>query len=421
MLIYFKVANYKSIKDPVVINFTATGISEHADTHITTVANTPLLKSILLYGPNASGKTNILEAFLHYRYLITSSAKESQGNEAIEVQPFLLNTVTAKQPVFFEARFILNGVKYRYGFEADKKIIHKEWLLEAKAAKEYPVFLRIGQDIEIDGKRFANAEGLEKRTRKNVLFLSVASQWNVAKAEKINAWFGNAFTIHGLLDTVYEDFTLNMLEDEKYKHKIRDFVSKADLGIADLEAYNMLSRKDDFGSDDFFGPRFNTHLTEMERKSRAALTWHKVFDEHNKEVDMYPFVMRTQESEGTKKYFNLIGPLIKALEQNYLVVIDEFDARFHSLLSKAVIELFNNNPQSQAQLFIASHDTALLDKELLRRDQIYFVEKDGFGATQVTSLVEFKIRKEAPYDKNYLEGKFGAIPMIDNLESALKK
>ena len=130
--------------------------------------------------------------------------------------------------------------------------------------------------------------------------------------------------------------------------------------------------------------------------------------------------MDDQESEGTKKYFNLVGVFITALQENRLVVIDEFDARLHTLLTKSILKLFNSpQTKSKAQLLVASHDTALLDRNLLRRDQIYFVEKNKFGATEVTSLVEFKPRKESPYDKNYLEGKYGAIPFIDGLESLL--
>ena len=128
--------------------------------------------------------------------------------------------------------------------------------------------------------------------------------------------------------------------------------------------------------------------------------------------------MDQAESEGTRKFFNIIGVLILALTQDRVVIIDEFDARLHSLLTKAIIKLFNSSVlNSRAQLLVAVHDTALQDKKVLRRDQIYYIEKNRFGATSARSLVEYKARKEEPYDKNYLEGKYGAIPFIHDLEN----
>ena len=133
-----------------------------------------------------------------------------------------------------------------------------------------------------------------------------------------------------------------------------------------------------------------------------------------------PLLLNKSESEGTKKYFNIIGLLITALLENRVVVIDEFDARLHTLLTKAILKLFNSSViKSTAQLIVASHDTALLDREILRRDQIYFIEKNVYGASSAVSLVEYKPRKDSPYDKNYLEGKYGAIPFIEDLEKLI--
>ena len=184
MIIYFKVANFKSIKDALTLNFNAASISEHPESNVIDHEKLSLLKSLLLYGHNASGKSKILDAILFFKWFINNSATEKQSNEAIMVEPFAFNESTAGQPSFFEISFVIDKIKYRYGFEADKQSIRKEWLLESKFRKEYPVFMRINQKIEVDYKRF-DAENLEKRTRKNALFLSVASQWNVPEAQKI--------------------------------------------------------------------------------------------------------------------------------------------------------------------------------------------------------------------------------------------
>jgi AAA15 family ATPase/GTPase len=393
MLIYFKVGNYKSVKEPILLNFNAAAISEHTDSNVFEDESLPLLKSILLYGPNASGKSKILDAFVFFKWLVNNSATEKQGNEQIEVESFELSEATENMPCFFEVSFTLDEYKYRYGFEVDKEKIHKEWLLESKVTKEYPVFLRIGDQFEINGKRFPNAEGLEKRTRKNALFLSVASQWNVKKAEQINEWFSRIFTIHGMSDGLYQNVTLDLLKDKKHADEVKAFIQKADLGIQAIE---------------------------LTKERSIVFTLHQKFNEKGEVVGSTRFLLEGQESEGTKKYFNLIGVFIKAIAEDRIIVIDEFDARLHTLLTKSILKLFNSSKtKSKAQLLAASHDTALLDRDLLRRDQIYFVEKNRYGASEVISLVEYKPRKESPYDKNYLEGKYGAIPFIDSLESSV--
>lgn len=418
MIIYFKVSNYKSIKDELTLNFMATSIGEHENSNIIHNEITPLLKSILLYGPNASGKSKILEALVFFKWFVNNSAIEKQSTEKIEVEPYELNDTSSKKPSSFEIAFLIGSKRYRYGFEADKKTIHKEWLLESKSKKEYPVFLRINQDFEIDYKRFEHANELEKRTRKNALFLSVASQWNVQKAQQINDWFDKIFTVHGLADENYRDITIKLMKNKKCIDMINLFMQKADLGI---NAVNLLPIK----IEDVIKrvpDQYRDSIKENFKESyeTAILTMHNKYNDKNELIGKVPFLMDKSESEGTKKYFNMIGIFILALTEGRIVIIDEFDGRLHTMLTKAIIKLFNSAKiQSNAQLIVASHDVALLDRKLLRRDQIYFVEKNSFGASKLTSLVEFKPRKGTPYDKNYLDGKYGAIPFVEDLELML--
>lgn len=420
MIIYFKVANYKSIKEAVTLNFNAASISEHTDANVINQEKLSLLKSIVLYGPNASGKSKLLDALVYFKWFINNSATDQQSNEEIDVEPFEFNDESAKRPSFFEMSFSLGKLKYRYGFEADKDTIHKEWLLESKATKEHPVFLRINQKIEVDLKRFENSEGLEKRTRKNALFLSVASQWNVSKAQKIDEWIESIFTVHGMEDKRYRTITIELLKNEKYTKLINDFIKKADLGINSIDVVDLPLKVEDALKN------VPDELTDFFRKhtknytSKAVFAIHNKYNDNNEVVGSVPLLLDRSESEGTKKYFNIIGLLVTALLEDRLVIIDEFDARLHTLLTKAILKLFNSSVvQSKAQLLVASHDTALLDREILRRDQIYFIEKDTYGASSAVSLVEYKPRKESPYDKNYLEGKYGAIPFIQDLEKLI--
>ncbi len=420
MIVYFKVGNYKSINEEVTLNFNTSAISEHLESNVIQNDKNPLLKSILLYGHNASGKSKILEALVFFKWFINNSATVKQSTEEIDVEPFKFSESASKKPSFFEICFILGKQKFRYGFETDMNNINKEWLLESKISKEYPVFLRIGQEIKVDLKRFENSENLEKRTRKNALFLSVASQWNVQKAQKINNWIESIFTVHGLADENYRSITIDLLKNKKFTTIINNFIQKADLGINSIDIFEVPIQIEEIIKkipEELKGI-YRDKLAD--RSETAVFTNHNKYNDQNEIIGNVPLLLDKSESEGTRKYFNLIGLLITALLEGRLVVIDEFDARLHTLLSKAIIRLFNSSKiKSKAQLLVASHDTALLDRDLLRRDQIYFIEKNNYGATKAVSLVEYKPRKDTPFDKNYLEGKYGGIPFVDDLESLI--
>ena len=416
MLIYFKVGNYKSIKDPIVVNFMATAIAEHNESNVHRIAKDNLLKTILLYGPNASGKSKVIDAIGFFRNFILGSAGDAHSIRTINVEPFLLNDRTRLEPSSFEAEFIISNKRYRYGFETTAEAIKKEWLLEVKATTEQEIFLRIGQQFEINSKKFVHAQGLEVRTRSNALFLSVSDQWNVPLAHDIINWFDSIYTIDGLKEKAFKVNTTKMLKSSQYNSYINELIQTADLGINALEVVDLPSVFDNFrelsSSYDFEQQTDAKHLNRIN-----AL--HEVQNDQGNFVDMERFSMEDMESQGTQKFYNLTGVLLEAILEGRLVIIDEFDARLHTLLSRSIIQLFNNaRIKSSGQLLAACHDTALLDRDLLRRDQICFLEKNQSGATTLTNLAEYKVRKESPYSKNYLEGKYGAIPFIKNLENS---
>ncbi|MVT08382.1 AAA family ATPase [Chitinophaga tropicalis] len=417
MLVYFKVGNYKSIKKPLVINFEATSIGDHQNTNVIEKIGAKLLKTILLYGANASGKSKILDAFVTYRSLILKSTSY-HSTSTLPIQPFKLNTETVGQPSIFEAEFIVNNKRYRYGFEADKEMIQTEWLLEVKKTTQSPVYLRIKQDFKINFKKFQNSEGLENKCNENVLFLSVADQWNVPLAKEIYKWFHEMVTIHGLNDHAYKNRTNELFEKPEYKELINSLMAHADLGIKSVNVVKFM----DAQKEDLQKRRvLSTNNSDADNHSRVFAR-HHVYDSEGKIAGEESFDMSTYESEGTKKFYNFLGAILYSIKNGHFVVIDELDARFHTLLTKAIIGLFNSElVNSGSQLLAASHDIAVVDHELLRRDQIYIVEKDNFVATNVTNLAEYKtVRKETPFAKNYLEGKYGGIPFIENLENFLK-
>lgn len=415
MIVFFKVRNYKSIKDTLTLSFVSTSIGEHTDSNLIEKGRDSLLKSMLIYGANASGKSKILDAIVFFKWFILSSATELKSNLDIPVEKFALNEDSMNKPSFFEISFYIGKTKFRYGFEATEDRIEKEWLLESKRVKEYVIFLRIKDKIQVEENRFPNSEGLESRTRKNALFLSVCANWNVKKAEAIYDWFYNIETVHGMMDSHYRNDTIDLIESKKYSKLIKAFIRKADFGINSVDTY-------DVKLEDFINDIPDELVDDIQKQfenghKKTIVTRHKIYNDNKEVVGVESFLLDKHESEGTKKFFNLLGVYIKSILEDKFLIIDEFDARLHTLLTKSILKLFNSEKiKTEAQLLVVCHDSALIDKKLLRRDQVCFIEKNREGGTELTSLVEYKPRKESPFDKNYLNGKYGGIPFIEDLE-----
>ncbi len=420
MLLEFSVGNFLSFKIKTTLSLAATSIKEHIDTNIFSAERIDLLKGAVIYGANASGKSNFLRAMSTMRRLVLQSFDQSSTDE-LDVTSFLLSTETEKAPSFFEAIFIIENVRYRYGFEVNNKQVHAEWLFEAPKNAEKPMFLREYDGIEVM-KNFPEGKDLEERTRDNALFLAVADQFNGKIAKKIMHWFNNFITISGLTHEGYKGVTFGMLEDKQTSSKLLDFYKKLDMGFDDIS----INKKP-------FDPRelpkdmpdnlIKQLVTDLEGAFRIDIkTIHKKYNSKGKAVDQVEFDMRSQESSGTNKIFNISGPVFDVLNDGGVLVVDELDASLHPLLTLAVTRLFNSvqyNPNN-AQLIFATHDTNLLYYGNYRRDQIYFVEKDQYGASDMYSLVEYKeegktIRKDRSFEKDYIEGRYGAIPFIGNL------
>jgi AAA15 family ATPase/GTPase len=341
--------------------------------------------------------------------------------------PFLLSTETEKAPSFFEAIFFIEDIRYRYGFEADNKRIHAEWLYEATKNTEKPLFAREQDGIEVM-KGFPEGKNLEERTRDNALFLAVADQFNGKIAKKIMHWFGNFITISGLSHEGYKGVTFGMLENKKTSSALLDFYKKLDLGFDDI----FITKKP-------FDPKelpadmpeslVKQLVTDLEDAVRIDIkTVHKKYNEKNLVVGNVEFDMRSQESSGTNKLFNISGPVFDVLHDGGVLVVDELDASLHPLLTLSITKLFNSYEfnRNNAQLIFASHDTNLLNFGNYRRDQIYFVEKDKYGDSKIYSLVEYKeegktIRKDRSFEKDYIEGRYGAIPFIGNLSNMIEE
>ena len=394
MLIQFSVENYLSIKDKVVLSLLASRDNEHPE-HLILDGNKNYLKTAVIYGANASGKSNVLNAFwFMVNYVLTSH--NQQVHKAIDRIPFKFDKETPARPSSFEVIFTANGIRYAYGFSVTDKAVVEEYLYYYPNGRQAIIFERKDTTdfrftVDIDEQNT-----LKERTSANKLYLSVASNWSYVKVIPVLEWFASCQII--TKNSVADAYGLEaeQLKDDDYRRVIASMLRIADFGIQSLQVRD---------SDPIASKRGDI-FTNVDAV-------HTVQDVEGN-ISSYTLNM-TEESDGTNSYFKLIGVVKKALDLGTLLVADEMDAHLHPLLTKHLVSLFNSaefNPKG-AQLIFTSHNTNLLDLDVLRRDQIWFTEKDEqTAATDLFSLYDFSIRKDAKVEKGYLIGRYGAIPFI---------
>ena len=427
MLIEMSVGNFLSFKEPVKISMiAANSVKEHKNSNIIETENYKLLKSSVLYGANASGKSNLIKAMTFMKWFVISSSKDTQTHERIPVTPYKLSRETSGKPSFFEIVILKNKIKYRYGFELDSHGVKWEWLLFSEKKKEYELFLRDEQDFEIFPK-FKEGEKLESKTRGNALFLSVVAQFNGEISEEILEWFNDLQIITGLDYKPYKDVSESMLRSDKYRKNLIELLKIADTGIesCSIEEKEKISIPVKNGVFKTGNDIFTMNLSY--EKSNVD-TLHKIIDdEENRAPEFIEFDLENDESEGTKKFLYIIGPILKAIIENTVLIVDELDARLHPILTMMIIKAFQSlSGKNNGQMIFSTHDTNLLDQKVFRRDQIWFFEKRTNGASDLYSLVEYKktrskkVRNDESLEKNYIHGKYGAIPYIGDFENLLR-
>ena len=398
MILEFCATNYLSIKDELKLSFVATSLKENTSepNELFDVGDTgiSLLRSAVIYGANASGKSNVLKAFAFYKQFITDSFKNSQAGETIDVETFRLNATTAVEPATMEATFTDGEFIYRYGFEVSSEAVEVEWLYKRackKRAKEVELFYREDDSTTVHPKSPLLQELVNKKmVRNNALLLSTAAQFNETTAVSILHWLSDTQVLFCSEDEVLWQNAIKHLDDEVMRQRITDFARYADLGIESI--------------------------TKIDNR---LVSHHRQYDDEGREVNNVSFAFNQNESEGTIKYFSLAYPIIDALDNGKRVVVDELDSKLHPLLVRRIVALFNDsstNPKG-AQLLFTAHDTFLLSAGLFRRDQVWFTQKNNFGATELYSLAEYKVRSSSPFEKDYLSGKYGATPLIGDMEN----
>lgn len=415
MLVEFHVKNFRSLRDEQVLSLVASKDKTLQDTHTLSTglkAAPILLRSAVVYGANASGKSNLIKALQYMRAVVLESATVIQPGQAYSVQPFRLDDRSGRQPTEFEVTFILDGVRYQYGFAMNAQRIVSEYLLVYKAFKPQRWFDRhfdaeSGKDVYEFGPGLKGAKNLwEGATRPNALFLSMAVQLNSETLRPVFDWFSTGLVIFNEQAQLSPQTSIQMLKQVDGRKQICNFLSAADISIADIEVVTQKvpSQRVQF---DLVAGKTEVRAEEVEQEQLRFS--HRT--EHGRAVfDLM------DESSGTRALLFLSGPVLDILKKGLTLVIDELDTSLHPLLVRELVRIFHQPEVNTggAQLIFTTHDTSLLDApNLFRRDQVWFVEKDQGQASSLVALSEFSPRKNEALERGYLMGRYGGVPFIE--------
>lgn len=447
MLIEFSLKNFLSFKEETTFSMHASNSVKELEDIGDGLNNVfwdlnkkgKYLKSAVIYGANGSGKSNLLVGFKFFKSFVINSSNDRQANDKIEIEPFLLSSETENEPSSFEMIFVIDSIRYRYGFEVTKSKVISEWLFGfdlINSNKESRYFIRENQEIKISTKNYKEGKGIEEKTRTNALFLSTVAQLNGQVSINIQNWFNEKVEILSGLEDSTMGYTIGKFqEDIEFRKLLVKFVKLLGLGIQDIEieeiSIDSLSKMfPPFDGDDKIHSLLEELSRELNDKRKKASFEAKgvnvsflrdKFDEANNLIGKIRLDL-SLESKGTQKIFSLLGPWFDVIENGKVLIVDELDSSLHTKLTIELLKIFQSNyNKKNAQLIFASHDTNLLRNDLFRRDQIWFTEKDSRGATDLYSLVEYKInqatsiRNDASLEKNYLMGKYGGIPYFGDL------
>lgn len=422
MLIEFSVTNYRSFRQTQTLSMTANTSPDllAENTFSAAVKGLPrLLRSAVVYGPNAAGKTNLIRAISEMKAFVLSSAKETQKGEFIPVIPFLLDAQKKSQPTELEALFIEDGVRYQYGFAATPERVVHEWLLAYPTARGQKWFERrydheSGEDTWYFGPKFTGHRKVwQDATRSNALFLSTAIQLNSEQLRPIFEWFQKRLAILGQNAVLSPEFTISQCECDDKKEEIVGLLNSADLSIEDIVLH-----KKEFSLVDLPDGLPESVKAEVKKDLMGKKVTIVSFAHPTVDRDELVAFDLEEESAGTQKLFAYAGPWLDVLENGRILLVDEFDNSFHSLMVQHLVKLVQSPSINKynAQVVFTTHNTSLLDRELLRRDQVWFVEKDEHNATRLYPLSDFSPRKGEALEKGYLRGRYGALPYMGELQ-----
>ncbi len=417
MIIRFSAENFLSIAEKQELTLVASSLKDLPESLIKLEqSNYDLLPVAAIYGANASGKTNVVKMLHYISHAVESSHRAWEPGKGTHRSPFMFGDWPSK-PSSFEVEFARGGVRYRYGFSLDSEKILEEWLYAYPNGKQQRWFTRsevpertFSFSRELPSEKTRTIEGL---TRPNSLYLSAAAQ-------------NNHESLMPVYDFLVEDLrfsfarehlgrkTLEMCADDRHKGLFLQYLKAADLGVQGLRI-----EKTDLGE---VGKKvfsaLKDALPKQDQESFEAVmsTYSRPRFQHHGQGESSVELNFHDESDGTRAYFSLLGPVVETLESGGVLCVDELNSSLHPLLALELVRVFNDRERNplNAQMIFNTHDTNLLDSSLLRRDQIWFTEKDSGGATHLYPLSDFKPRKNENLERGYLQGRYGAIPFLGN-------
>lgn len=423
MLIEFSVTNYRAILERQTLSMAASSYFKQYE-ELNTFVPAPdssmprLLRSSVLYGPNASGKSSLIQALQFVKSQVLSSQKESQAGDEIDVTPFKLTAQSRSSDSEFEVTFVELGVRYEYGFLCKRERFTEEWLIAYPLGRAQKWFHRVfdpqaKQDVYKFSTSFIGGRQREvwkAQTRPNALFLSTAIQLNNEQLKPAFDWFRQRLQVIDSAHTLNPGYTVNRCKNDADKAKIIAFMNSADLSIADIRL------KTSVFSQDLLPKELPTLIKEevAREMSGKELTSVKFIHEDVETKEAFEF-NEDEESDGTRALFSFAGPWLDVIENERVLVVDELDTSLHPLLVHHLVKSLHHRG-TKAQLIFTTHDTTLLSQKLLRRDQVWFMEKDGRQATRLYPLSDFSARENEAIERGYLNGRYGGIPFLKELD-----
>ena len=425
MLLRFSFSNHLSINETQEVSLVASSLSDSPDSLIDIPKNqeNKCLSSLVLYGANAAGKSNVISALKRMQREVKTSFNFRPPNAGINRSVFALDPKCKKKPTTFEVDFIVEGVRYQYGYKCNDKQYLEEWLYSFPNGRSTKLFDRNKQVIDFGRNLRGRNKTISDLTRENSLFLSAAIQNNHELLTKVGSFFNNIYddtqiAVDGMIASQH-------LADDGLDQRAIDILSQLGTGVSCFEIdeqkvpEEVLEFRQNIVAafqnsfDDFPNPKD----AEFPTKQKFVKLGHT--DSSGKNV----FFEFQRESAGTRRLLMILGPIFKALDKGGLILIDEFDASLHTKACELILSLFNNkttNPKG-AQLIVTTHDTNLLRSKYLRRDQVWFAEKDEIGATHIYPLTDISVQKSANLERGYLQGRFGAVPFSGSVEQFIRQ
>lgn len=427
MMINFSLSNAFSFMEAQ--NMSMLAVSSSKDdinlANVVSVRDERILKSALIFGANASGKSNFMKTISLMKDIVLHSVQAIESSITRNVVPFLLDESGPSKPSEMEMTFVSDEIKYRYGLSIFQGKIKEEWLYYTPKSRETLLFERDGQEIEINKAAFGESnlfikDGLVQKTREDVPFVSVVAGFNGEHSKRVVNWFGNIVFLSGSNEGMFTSVTMKLInESEDFKSWIKKILPAFQIKDIYLDE---VAPDFPFGNIKTDDDNLKNLFSSIQNftKSKKAYSLRVIKKTSNGELS----VPIDFESEGTKKVINLLGPIYNAIINNKLLVIDEMDSKLHTLLSKFLFRIFHAQSEGFSQIIAAVQDVNLMNTDCFRRDQIWFVDKDvNSGSSHIYSLVEYKEKQRAlksSYGHDYLSGAFDAIPLFDDINELEK-